>query len=92
MWRNQGDGTFANVTAEAGVGEARWSVPATFVDIDNDGWLDLISRRGDVGARVVIVGTHSAWPGEMLDLAALETRFSGMIAGHVVVDSKSGSG
>ncbi len=46
LWRNQGGGadgivTFADVTTEAGVGEARWSVPATFVDVDVDGWLDL---------------------------------------------------
>ncbi len=41
LWRNQGDGTFAEVAGSAGVGEARWSVPATFVDVDNDGWLDL---------------------------------------------------
>ncbi len=46
LWRNDGAGaggtvTFTDVTAEAGVGEGRWSVPATFVDVDRDGWLDL---------------------------------------------------
>jgi enediyne biosynthesis protein E4 len=41
LLRNRGDGTFEDVTAAAGVGEERWSVPATFFDFDRDGWLDL---------------------------------------------------
>ena len=46
LWRNDGASaegvvTFTDVTAEAGVDDSRWSVPATFVDIDRDGWLDL---------------------------------------------------
>ncbi len=38
-----GDGqvTFTDVTGEAGVGDDRWSVPATFFDYDRDGHLDL---------------------------------------------------
>ena len=46
LWRNlgpdaQGTVRFEDVTAEAGVGEPRWSVPAVFTDLDGDGWLDL---------------------------------------------------
>ena len=41
LLRNRGDGTFEDTTAKAGVGEDRWSVPATFFDYDEDGWLDL---------------------------------------------------
>jgi enediyne biosynthesis protein E4 len=43
MYRNEGDGTFTDVTAEAGLGvdDKRWSASAAFVDIDQDGDLDL---------------------------------------------------
>jgi hypothetical protein len=41
LFRNNGDGTFADVTAEAGVGEERWSTSASFFDYDRDGDLDL---------------------------------------------------
>jgi hypothetical protein len=45
LFRNLGDGTFAEVTAEAGVGERRWSVSAVFFDFDRDGWLDLFAAN-----------------------------------------------
>ena len=38
---HNGGGRFSDRTAEAGVGDERWSVAASFVDIDADGWLDL---------------------------------------------------
>ncbi len=37
-----GDGaTFENVTLEAGITGARWSLAASFVDLTNDGWPDI---------------------------------------------------
>ena len=41
LFRNNGDGTFTDVTGQAGVGDPRWSVSASFTDLDRDGWLDL---------------------------------------------------
>jgi hypothetical protein len=41
MYRNNGDGTFSDVTERTGTGDPRWSVSATFFDLDRDGWLDL---------------------------------------------------
>ncbi len=41
MYRNNGDGTFSDVTDRSGTGDPRWSVSATFFDLDRDGWLDL---------------------------------------------------
>jgi enediyne biosynthesis protein E4 len=42
LFRNQGDGTFREVTATAGVvGNGRWGASATFFDYDRDGFLDL---------------------------------------------------
>ncbi len=44
LWRNEGDGSFRDVTAEAGAGldDPGWSVGASFVDYDRDGRLDLV--------------------------------------------------
>jgi hypothetical protein len=43
LYRNEGHGRFADVTARAGVAMARWPLKASaaFLDYDNDGWLDL---------------------------------------------------
>jgi hypothetical protein len=41
LLRNNGDGTFADVTKEAGLGAPVNSNAAAWADYDNDGWLDL---------------------------------------------------
>ncbi len=41
LYRNNGDGTFSDVTAEAGVGYIAHGASATWVDYDSDGQLDL---------------------------------------------------
>src|SRR5688572_7372415 len=45
LYRNNGDGTFADVTARAGVAAGGWSTSAGFFDYDNDGHLDLFVSR-----------------------------------------------
>ena len=45
LYRNNGKGTFADVTARAGVAAGGWSASAGFVDYDNDGHLDLFVTR-----------------------------------------------
>ena len=41
LYRNNGDGTFTDVTEKAGVAAPNWSTCATWFDYDNDGKLDL---------------------------------------------------
>jgi hypothetical protein len=41
LFRNNGDGTFSDVTKDAGVSDPLWSTSAAFVDYDRDGDLDL---------------------------------------------------
>jgi enediyne biosynthesis protein E4 len=45
LYRNNGDGTFRDVTARAGVAAGGWSASAGFFDYDNDGKLDLFVTR-----------------------------------------------
>jgi hypothetical protein len=45
LYRNNGDGTFADVTARAGVAAGGWSASAGFLDYDKDGKLDLFVTR-----------------------------------------------
>jgi hypothetical protein len=45
LYHNNGNGTFTDVTAKAGVEAGGWSASAGFFDFDNDGKLDLFVTR-----------------------------------------------
>jgi hypothetical protein len=46
LLRNRGDGSFEDVSVAAGVTVGRWAWSSNFVDINNDGWEDLVVANG----------------------------------------------
>ena len=46
LLRNQGNGTFVDRSAPADVEVGRWAWGSNFVDVNNDGWEDLIVSNG----------------------------------------------
>jgi hypothetical protein len=47
LYRNRGDGTFTDVTKEAGLSRVLHTMGSNFGDLDNDGWLDFYLGTGD---------------------------------------------
>ena len=41
LFRNNGNGTFTDISASAGINDSAWSVSAAFGDYNLDGWLDI---------------------------------------------------
>jgi len=41
VYRNNGDGTFTDVSADSGLADPHWSLSGVWFDYDNDGWLDV---------------------------------------------------
>jgi len=46
LFLNSGDGTFHDVTFQAGIQMGRWAWGANFVDFNNDGWEDIVVANG----------------------------------------------
>jgi len=46
LFQNNGDGTFTDVSVNAGVTMGRWAWGAQFADLNNDGWQDLFVVNG----------------------------------------------
>ncbi|HCC99644.1 MAG TPA: hypothetical protein DER64_03880 [Planctomycetaceae bacterium] len=64
LYRNNGDGTFGDVTRTAGLGDERFSQGVAVGDIDHDGWPDLyVANIGDNRLyRNNGDGTFDEWP------------------------------
>ena len=73
LFRNNGDGTFTDVTEQAGVGGSQYSIGCAAADYDNDGNVDLLvlnygrnelfhndgnGRFAEVGAKAGLAGAH----------------------------------
>ncbi len=78
LYRNNGDGTFSDVTAQMGIEHRSWGMGAAWGDYDNDGWIDLVvtaygeivlyrNEAGhaftDVGAITSVGGHPGFWAG-----------------------------
>ena len=79
LYRNNGDGTFADATNASGVGRATlkysgWST--RLVDIDNDGWKDLFVAQGHVMDNIEVTSPNLKYLQPPLLLRNLQGRFS----------------
>ena len=54
LYQNKGDGTFSNVTEEAGIARPLFAMGSNFGDIDNDGYLDFYLGTGEPDFRSII--------------------------------------
>lgn len=73
LYRNNGDGTFTNVTEEAGLTTGAVTYGAVWGDYDNDGFLDLfVTNEGDLGVGNANFLYHNNGNGTFTDVAAQE--------------------
>jgi hypothetical protein len=54
LYRNRGDGTFADVTTAARADRIMFAMGSNFGDLDNDGYLDLYAGTGDPDIRAIV--------------------------------------
>jgi hypothetical protein len=59
LYKNRGDGTFEEVTQQAGLGHTGWSLDAGTGDLNNDGWPDLYIAN-DFGADELYLNTGAS--------------------------------
>ncbi len=70
LYQNQGDGTFKEVSKEAGVDDPDDTFMAAWADYDNDGWLDLYTCDGMTGTKAANKLYHNEGNGRFADQAA----------------------
>ena len=54
LYRNKGDGTFDDLTAELGLNRVMYTMGSNYGDLDNDGWLDFYVGTGDPDLRALM--------------------------------------
>jgi Tfp pilus assembly protein PilF len=83
LYRNNGDGTFSNVTPTSGLASARGRMrDAVFGDFDNDGYSDLLLVRDD-GPPLVYLGRGECKFTDRTARAGADLKNSGAVAAQV---------
>jgi hypothetical protein len=82
LYRNDGDGNFADVTFQAGIGEP--TIPflgwgTSFLDFDNDGWKDIIVANGHVYPAVDNFQWGTSYAQQLLLFKNIRTANNGQI-------------
>lgn len=71
LYRNRGDGTFVEVTAQAGIDAPLDGFVAFFFDYDNDGWLDLFATGWTEQMQDILQSAITGKPGAERNRPAL---------------------
>jgi len=77
LFRNQGDGTFRDVTAETGCDSTRWTLGVAAADLDEDGWIDLYLAN-DYGPEELFLNSQGVRFERARDAGLDESSKSGM--------------
>lgn len=80
LFHNNHDGTFTDVTAQAGVANDRWGLGCAVGDYDNDGWPDLYVTN--LGSNRLYHNNHD---GTFSDVA-VQAQVALAATGHIVTD------
>ena len=89
LFQNIGDGTFKDVTKQAGVGYVGHSQTAVFFDYDNDGYLDLfVTNTAKWTADQATTGEASYYPGRV----RVRPRWLGSPNEHNILYHNNGDG
>jgi enediyne biosynthesis protein E4 len=87
LFQNRGDGTFAEVAAAAGLTAADWAWSPNFLDVDLDGFEDLLISAGhfrdvqDMDAEMQIKAQQHSWAG-FKNEAERQKAFTQELLGH----------
>jgi hypothetical protein len=95
LYRNNGDGTFTDMTNPSGVGRATlkfsgWST--RLVDVDNDGWKDLFVAQGHVMDNIEVTSPNLSYLQPPLLLRNVQGRFAAIDAGPALKTPWAGRG
>ena len=84
LYRNKGDGTFTDVTRQAGLDtKVLYPMGSNFGDLDNDGWLDFYLGTGNPDLRSVIPNRmFRSVEGTRFEEVTLEGGFGHLQKGH----------
>ena len=82
LFLNRGDGSFAEIAHMAGVHASEWTWGSAFLDVDLDGWEDLLlatghaydAMDGDARMQVATTSSGAAWREEVLRFPPLDLK------------------
>jgi hypothetical protein len=86
LYHNNGDGTFTDVSARAGVANTGWGLAGAWADYDNDGWPDLFVGN-EFGTSTLYHNQHDGTFRDVSDAAHARERSAAMGAAWGDIDN-----